>query len=114
MDSCAAYLHSLVPLRRERLQAILTAAQTALPGAILSLKYRMPTLEYHGQWIGCASELRQLALYLNSPCGLDSFLLRHPELAHQGTTVYFSDYDAIPLADLSDLVAQRFGRSAAI
>ena len=67
LQGAGAYLQGLEPERRDALVELRELVLETVPGVVETMKYRMPTYEYHGSVLcAFASQKHHMSLYLNA------------------------------------------------
>jgi uncharacterized protein YdhG (YjbR/CyaY superfamily) len=100
------YLEKLGPDRRAALAQVRSLILEAVPDAVESMKYRMPTYEYGGAMLcAFASQKRYMSLYVEPPIldGHSEELLR---LDLGKSCIRFKSIDQLPLATVRAILRE--------
>ncbi|MEQ9618965.1 MAG: DUF1801 domain-containing protein [Deltaproteobacteria bacterium] len=99
------YMDKLPLDRRERIMKLLRHIKTWFPGAVVTMKYKMPTIEKNGNWVAVANQKNYIALYTCSEEHIAPYIEKHPDIRHGKGCINFRDNDEIRYDDLKNVVS---------
>jgi uncharacterized protein YdhG (YjbR/CyaY superfamily) len=109
----AAYLAELPEDRREALATLHALIRKALPGAVESIQYGMPSYALGEAGVGMAAQKHYLALYVCDGELVDRYRPRLGKLNCGKGCIRFKSLDDLPLDVIEDLLREMVQRRQA-
>ena len=107
------YLVGLDPDRREALSALRTIVLDEAPGAIETMRYRMPTYEYQGEVLcAFASQKQYMSLYME-PDLVEQHRTELEGLSVGKSCIRFRRLDKLPLDTVRTMLREMLGNRSA-
>ena len=69
-----------------------------------TMKYKMPTFEFNGNWISVANQKKYISVYTCGEHCLKEFKKLHPKIKTGKGCINFKDSDSIPYGDLEIVI----------
>jgi uncharacterized protein YdhG (YjbR/CyaY superfamily) len=98
------YLETIPPVRRSRFDSLHRLILDLYPQAVVDMKYRMPTYQVDDGWVAVANQKNYISLYTCGYHHIEKFKAKHPDIKTGKGCINFRDKDALPLADIEDIV----------
>lgn len=98
------YLAAVPKHRRQRLDSIRQLVRELYPGAIESMRYKMPTFEHERGWISIANQKQYISLYTCMADHIAGFKTLHPHIKTGRGCINFRDRHEISLHDLKPVI----------
>lgn len=100
-----------VPLdRRERILEIIWHLKRWFPESIVTMKYRMPTIEKDENWVAIANHKNYISFYTCSEEHITPYIEKHPDIRHGKGCLNFRDTDELSYDDLKTVVSSSLNR----
>lgn len=95
-----------VPLdRRERILELIWHIKKWFPDTVVTMKYKMPTIEIDGNWVAVANQKNYISLYTCSQDHIAPYIEKYPDIKHGKGCINFRDNDEIHYEDLKNVVS---------
>jgi uncharacterized protein YdhG (YjbR/CyaY superfamily) len=78
------------------------------PGAVVSMKYRMPTYHVGEGWVAVANQKRYVSLYTCDVSHIEEFKRKNPNIKTGRGCINFTSLETIPYEDVRDVVIHAF------
>ncbi len=94
------YIASLPDNRKQRMIEIREIIRKNFPEVTESMKYKMPTFEYSGNWVAAASQKHYLSIYFCQESLIMNIKQAFPKLSYGKACVRLKDKDIFPRDEL--------------
>jgi uncharacterized protein YdhG (YjbR/CyaY superfamily) len=98
------YMAGVPPKRQGRMEHLIGYVRAWYPGAMISIKNGMPTLETAGGWVAVANRKEYVTLYTCAPEHIAPYVEKHPAVKTGKACLNFRDADQIDFGALKAVV----------
>ncbi len=99
-ETVDGYINNLTGLRKERAQRVYKIIKGNFPEVVESLRYRIPTFDYQGNWVALANQKNHLSVYFCSEELIRNIKKKYPRLSHGKSCINIKDKNLLPIKEL--------------